>query len=110
MLVRGNGVLFFTSGLSSNIPLPALSNVGIATSGLRNYAYTLHEAVADRGIYVGTLCIGVRVTKGDPQNDPDLIAARIYEMCEQRDRVEETFPRDLIQAFKRSPGSTASDA
>ena len=103
MLARGNGVLFFTSGLSSIIPLASLSNVGIATSGLRNYAYTLHEALADRGIYVGTLCIGTRFTKGDPQNDPDLIAARIYEMCEQRNRVEETFPRDLIKAFKRSP-------
>src|SRR5215472_11084663 len=67
MLARGNGVLFFTSGLSSIIPLPSLSNVGIATSGLRNYAYTLHEALADRGMYVGTLCIGVRVAEGDPQ-------------------------------------------
>jgi NAD(P)-dependent dehydrogenase (short-subunit alcohol dehydrogenase family) len=102
MLARGDGILFFTSGLSSIIPLPSLSNVGIATSGLRNYAYTLHETLADRGIYVGTLCIGVRIAKGDPQNDPDLIAARMYEMCEQRDRVEETFPRDLVQALKRS--------
>jgi len=103
MLARGNGVLFFTSGLSSIIPLPSLSNVGIATSGLRNYAYNLHETLADRGIYVGTLCIGVGIAKGDPQNDPDLIAARIYEMCEQRDRVEETFPRDIVQVFKRLP-------
>ena len=72
-------------------------------AGLRNYAYTLHEVLADRGIYVGTLCIGTRITKGDPQNDPDLIAARIYEMCEQRDRVEETLPRDIVQTFKHLP-------
>lgn len=103
MLVREDGIIFFTSGLSSIMPLPSLSNVGIATSGLRNYAYNLHETLADRGIYVGTLCIGVGIAKGDPQNDPDLIAARIYEMCEQRDRVEETFPRDIVQTFKRLP-------
>ncbi len=103
MLARGSGTLFFTTGISALIPLPSLGNFGIAVSGLRNYALNLHEALADRGIYAGTLCIGIRITKGDLENDPDHIAARIYEMCEQRDRVEETFPRDIVQAFKRSP-------
>lgn len=101
MLARGSGTLFFTTGISALIPLPSLGNVGIAVSGLRNYALNLHEALADRGIYAGTLCIGIRITKGDPEKDPDRIAARIYEMCERRDRVEETFPRDIAQAFKR---------
>lgn len=103
MLTRGSGALFFTTGLSAIVPLPFLGNAGIAMAGLRNYAYTLHEALAPSGIYVGTLCIGAQITKGDPQNDPDRIAARIYEMCEQRDRVEETFPRDIVQTFKRLP-------
>ncbi len=103
MLTRGSGAIFFTTGLSAIVPLPFLGNAGIAMAGLRNYAYNLHEALADRGIYVGTLCIGIQITKGDPQNDPDLIAVRIYKMCEQCDRVEETFPRDIAQAFKRLP-------
>lgn len=103
MLTRGSGVLFFTTGLSALLPLPFLGNAGIAMAGVRNYAYTLHEALTDRGIYVGTLCIGIPITKGDPQNDPDRIAARIYEMCEQHDQVEETFPHDIVQTFKRLP-------
>ena len=98
MLARGNGALFFTTGLSAITPLPSLGNVGIAMAGLRTYAYSLNQALAPSGIYAGTLCIGIPITKGDPQKDPDLIAARIYEMCEQRDRVEETFPRDIVQA------------
>lgn len=103
MLTRGSGTLFFTTGLSAIIPLPILGNTGIAMSGLRNYAYTLHEALADRGIYVGTLCIGAQIIKGDPQNDPDRIAAHVYQMCERRNHVEETFPRDIVQTFKLSP-------
>jgi NAD(P)-dependent dehydrogenase (short-subunit alcohol dehydrogenase family) len=98
MLTRGSGALFFTSGLSAITPMPFLGNAGIAMSGLRNYAYSLNQALADRGIYAGTLCIGTLITKGDPEKDPDLIAARIYQMCEQRDHVEETFPSGIVQA------------
>ena len=98
MLARGSGALFFTTGLSAITPMHSLGNTGIAVSGLRNYAYSLNQALADRGIYAGTLCIGTLITKGDPEKDPDLIAARIYEMCEKRDHVEETFPRNIVQA------------
>lgn len=98
MLARGNGTLFFSTGLSAITPVPFLGNVGIAMSGLRNYVYSLHQALAPSGIYVGTLSIGTLITKGDPEKDPDTIAARIYDMCEQRDHIEETFPRDIVQA------------
>ena len=98
MLARGSGALFFTTGLSAVTPNPFFGNVGIAMSGLRNYAYSLNQALAPSGIYAGTLSIGIFMTKGDPEKDPDLVAARIYQMCEQRDHVEETFPRDLAQA------------
>lgn len=97
MLARGNGTIFFATGLSAVTPIPFLGNVGIAMSGLRNYAHSLHQALAPSGIYVGILPIGIQITKGDPENDPDIIAARIYDMCEQRDHVEETFPRDTVQ-------------
>jgi short-subunit dehydrogenase len=97
MLARGSGALFFTTGLSAITPTPFLGNAGIAVSGLRNYAYSLNQALAPSGIYAGTLSIGILITKGDPEKDPDLIAARIYEMCEQRDHVEETFPSGIVQ-------------
>lgn len=97
MLSKGNGALFFTTGLSAINPNPSFGNVGLAMSALRNYAYSLNTALAPKGIYAGTLSIGIFITKGDPNNDPDKIAARIYEMCEKRDRVEETFPSDILK-------------
>ncbi len=98
MRAQGSGALFFTTGTSAITPNPFFGNVGIAMSGLRNYAYSLNQALAPSGIYVGTLSIGIFITKGDPEKDPDLIAARIYEMCEKRDHVEETFPSGIAQA------------
>ncbi|MEW1839233.1 SDR family NAD(P)-dependent oxidoreductase [Nonomuraea angiospora] len=44
MLERGSGTLLFTSGISAVHPLPFLGNVGIAVSGLRNYALSLAVA------------------------------------------------------------------
>ena len=98
MLARGNGALFFTTGLSAITPMPFLGNAGIAMSGLRNYVYSLNAALAPKGIYAGTLSIGTLITKGDPEKDPDIIAVRIYEMCKKRDHVEETFPSGIMQA------------
>lgn len=97
MISKGNGALFFTTGLSAINPNPAFGNVGLAMSALRNYAYSLNTALAPKGIYAGTLSIGIFIAKGDPNKDPDNIAARIYEMCEKRDHVEETFPSDILK-------------
>jgi NAD(P)-dependent dehydrogenase (short-subunit alcohol dehydrogenase family) len=92
MLDKGSGVLLFTTGVSSVVPMPILANVGMAMASLRNYAHCLHQALADKEIYVGHLIIAAglrpRLAEGA---DPDLPAALIYDMCQKRDRVEETF-------------------
>lgn len=97
MIAKGDGALFFTTGLSAITPNPAFGNVGMAMASLRNYAYSLNTALAPQGIYAGTLSIGTFITKGDPEKDPDMIAARIFEMCQKRDHVEETFPSGILQ-------------
>lgn len=102
MIAKGNGALFFTTGLSVITPNPAFGNVGMAMSSLRNYAYSLNTALAPQGIYAGTLSIGTFITKGDPEKDPDMIAARIFEMCQKRDHVEETFPSGILSSSKRA--------
>jgi NAD(P)-dependent dehydrogenase (short-subunit alcohol dehydrogenase family) len=62
---RGSGGLVFAGGLSSVRPMPPLGPLALSAAALRNYALTLHTALAPEGIYAGTLTIGGLVERGD---------------------------------------------
>jgi NAD(P)-dependent dehydrogenase (short-subunit alcohol dehydrogenase family) len=62
---RGNGGLLFAVGLSSVVPMPPLGGLALASAAFRNYAVTLHAALAPVGIYAGTLTIGGLIERGD---------------------------------------------
>ncbi|MEX3738359.1 SDR family NAD(P)-dependent oxidoreductase [Mycolicibacterium porcinum] len=85
MRERGTGGLLFAGGLSSVVPMPPLGGFALAAAALRNYAITLHAALAPAGIYAGTLTIGGLIERGDihramagqadvPTIDPDDLA------------------------------------
>ncbi|MGW6445281.1 SDR family NAD(P)-dependent oxidoreductase [Lentzea sp. NPDC055074] len=98
MLERGDGAILLTTGASSALPIPMLANVGLAMAGLRNWAYTLHSELAGRGVFVGTVTIGVAV--GEGEGDPVRIGERYYDLYLKRDRVEETIgDLDQLQAL-----------
>jgi hypothetical protein len=102
------GGLFFAGGLSSVRPMPMLGQLALASAAVWNYALTLHAALADRGVYAGTLTIGGLIERGDihamvtadserfgaPDGhilDPDRLADAAWEMYHTRDRAEEVF-------------------
>lgn len=104
---RGGGVLI-AGGLSSVVPLPMLGALALSSAALRNYALTLNAALADKGVYAGTLTIGGVIERGDihklvessPERfgglaghtlDPDDIAEAAWQMFVKRDRAEEVF-------------------
>lgn len=108
MLSRAGGGLLFAGGLSSVRPMPMLGQIALAAAALRNYALTLHAALADRGVYAATLTIGGLVERGDihamvtadPDKygvangrtlDPDRLADTAWHMYRTRDRAEEVF-------------------
>lgn len=91
MLERGGGTLLFTTGGSAVYPTPMMGNVGIAMAGLRNWAHTLHTALADKGIHVGHVSIATWIGS-QPDNDADTIAQLYWEMYTKRDQVERVFP------------------
>ncbi|WP_328395703.1 SDR family NAD(P)-dependent oxidoreductase [Nocardia sp. NBC_00416] len=108
MRARGRGGLLFAGGLSSVRPMPALGELALAAAALRNYALTLNAAIAQDGLYAGTLTIGGVVERGDIHAmisadtarygslqghtlDPDRIADTAWEMYRSRDRAEEIF-------------------
>jgi short-subunit dehydrogenase len=62
---RGTGGLLFAGGLSSVVPMPALGGLALAAAVLRNYAVTLHAALAPTGVYAGTVTIGGLIERSD---------------------------------------------
>ncbi|MBO2465547.1 SDR family NAD(P)-dependent oxidoreductase [Actinomadura violacea] len=108
MLERGNGGLLFAGGLSSVVPMPVLGSLALSSAALRNYAVTLNAALADRGVYAGTLTIGGVIERGDIHSaivaqpdlvggmeirtlDPDALADTAWDLYKNRDRAEATF-------------------
>lgn len=107
MLERGAGGLLFAGGLSSVVPIPMIGNLAISSAALRNYALTLHAALAGRGVYAGTLTIGGLIERGDihrvmtSQNDaadmiagtldPDDLADTAWTLYAERDKPEAVF-------------------
>ncbi|MDX3663946.1 SDR family NAD(P)-dependent oxidoreductase [Streptomyces sp. ID05-26A] len=102
---RGGGLLF-AGGLSAVRPMPMLGALALSGAALRNYALTLNVALADKGVYAGTVIIGGLVERGDifqavtanPERfgevrtlDPDVIADAAWQMFVKRDRAEEVF-------------------
>jgi NADP-dependent 3-hydroxy acid dehydrogenase YdfG len=87
MLERGSGTLLFTSGISAVHPLAFLGNIGIAVSGLRNYALSLAQALAGRGVHVGHVPIAAAVAPGSPAS-PEAVADTHWRLHTDRDRHE----------------------
>lgn len=94
MLAQQSGALLFTTGGSAIHPVPMMGNVGIATSGLRNYIFNLNSELADKGVYAGHLSIGIWMQPNSGVQDK--IADIWYDMYTKRDRVEEFITEDRV--------------
>lgn len=91
MQARGNGTILFTTGGSSVYPTPMMGNIGIAGAGLRNWAHTLHIALADQGIQVGHIAINAWLGH-QPGATPENIAPLYWELHTHHDQIERIFP------------------
>jgi NAD(P)-dependent dehydrogenase (short-subunit alcohol dehydrogenase family) len=108
MLDRGTGGVLIAGGLSSVVPMPQLGALALSSAALRNYALTLNAALAERGIYAGTLSIGGLIERGDihrfmaanpqasggraiPTLDPDELADAAWDLYTKRERAEAVF-------------------
>ncbi|MHA6530535.1 SDR family NAD(P)-dependent oxidoreductase [Paenibacillus sp. BAC0078] len=98
MIERGEGALLFTSDLSAMSPSSLFGNTGIAMSGLRNYILNLHERLLPLGIFVGHLSISPLIKKGSGF-DPDQVAEAWYNLYEQGEAAEETYPKSIMKVL-----------
>jgi NADP-dependent 3-hydroxy acid dehydrogenase YdfG len=88
MIGRGSGCLVFVGGGSARLPLRDFGNLGMAMSGLRNYALTLHAALADKGVQAAFYTVAGMIGTGDPELgeiDPRGLAERMRTLVQEPD-------------------------
>ena len=92
LTARGDGGLLFAGGLSSVVPMPPLGGLALFAAALRNYAITLHAALAPAGVYAGTITIGGLIERGDihqaMQGNPDLFGGTAVETLNPDDLAD----------------------
>lgn len=93
MIARRSGTILFTSGASSIYPEMGhdmFANFALASAALRNWAHSLHVALAPRGVQVGHIAIG-ESSSGWQGATPDAVAPLYWELHTQRDQIERVF-------------------
>ncbi|TLS36170.1 SDR family oxidoreductase [Pseudalkalibacillus caeni] len=85
-----NGTILLTGGGLALYPYADYSSLAIGKAGLRNLAYSLHQELSPKGIYVGTLTIKGFVKEGTYFSSEN-IAESFYHMYENRKDVEVSF-------------------
>lgn len=115
MLERGRGAILLPTGLSAVRPMPQLGQLALIGAALNRYALTLNAALADHGVFAGSIVIGGGVRGGDiyaamasnaeqsaavgldaeqlaaMSLDPDAMADQIWDLATTRDRAELVF-------------------
>src|ERR1700753_1568398 len=86
MIGRGSGCLVFVGGGSARLPMRVFGNLGMAMSGLRTYALTLHAALADKGVHAAFYTVAGMIGTGEiepGQLDPAELAERMLRLVEE---------------------------
>jgi short-subunit dehydrogenase len=105
LIERGAGGFLFVGALSSVVPMPPHGGFALWSAALRNYAITLHAALAPAGVYAGTIAIGGLIERSDAHRvmldnpelsagvtagtlDPDELAETLWQLYTGRERAE----------------------
>ncbi|PZF86650.1 SDR family NAD(P)-dependent oxidoreductase [Jiangella anatolica] len=76
----GRGSVLFVNGGSGAHPNPNVAGTSVAFAGESAYARMLHEALAPENIHVGQLIIPGAIQPGHPDNDPAVLADRLWRL------------------------------
>lgn len=77
---QNNGTILFTGGGFSMYPHPDFVSLSIGKAGIKVLANTLHQALQDSPIKVGTVTICGTVNGGDPKYESDRIAEEYWKL------------------------------
>jgi len=82
-----NGTILLTGGGLALHPYADYASLAIGKAGIRNLAYSLHQELSPKGMYVGTLTIKGFVQEGT-YFSPENIANTFYSMYENQTETE----------------------
>lgn len=84
------GAILFTGGGFAKTfqPILALKSLCIDKAALNAMNIVLHDALAPKGIFVGSVLVSGVITPGDERYDPALIAKQYWKMYEERDAFQ----------------------
>ncbi|WP_460062218.1 hypothetical protein [Streptomyces sp. YKOK-I1] len=85
-----DGALPLTTGTTAIVPIPGMSNSGIALAWQRSWAQGPHHDLAGEGVHVGHLSIGVPIIPGSGEGDPGGLADRWHRLAQERRTFETT--------------------
>ncbi|MBI0579993.1 SDR family NAD(P)-dependent oxidoreductase [Neobacillus cucumis] len=85
-----NGTILLTGGGLALHPYADYASLAIGKAGIRNLAYSLHQELSPKGIYVGTLTVKGFVQEGT-YFSPENIANAFYSMYENQTEAEIIF-------------------
>lgn len=80
MRFLGGGSILFVNGGSGARPNPKVAGTSIAFAGESAYAKMLHDTLAPERIQVGQLIIPGAITPGHPNNDPTVLAGKLWHL------------------------------
>jgi NADP-dependent 3-hydroxy acid dehydrogenase YdfG len=80
----GRGTVLFVNGGSGARPNPKVAGTSIAFAGESAYASMLHDTLAPENIHVGQLIIPGAIEAGHPNNDPAVLAGKLWDSHVQR--------------------------
>lgn len=95
MVARGSGAIIITTSGSAIDPINSLGSIALSMAAARNYAFTLNQTLAPKGVFAGTVCLSLLVEPGDPEGDPDVLAGEFWDLYSKRDRVENNVRTDV---------------
>lgn len=80
----GRGTILFINGGSAVTPSGGVAGTSIAFAGESAYGQMLHDALAPEGIHVAQLISPRGIGGGEPDHEPEALAARIWALHGER--------------------------
>jgi len=83
MREAGEGSVLLVNGGTSVRPRPDVAGTSVAFPTETALRQMLHTALADEGVRVRQLVVPGAIRRGDPDTDPDVLAARLWDLHAQ---------------------------
>lgn len=89
--------IIFTGGGAAVRPSNKASTLSLTKAALRSYAYTLHDELASKNVFVGLVTIQGIIDSSD-QMAADKVAQSYWQLLENRDEVEAFYPEKVSKS------------